>query len=66
MKERKRMTIKAEGRAENEREKAYDHKSRGGEQRMKERKCMTIRAEGRAENVRKNAYDHKKIGESRE
>ncbi len=29
MKERKRMTIKAEGRAENEREKAYDHKSRG-------------------------------------
>jgi hypothetical protein len=29
MKERKRMTIKAEGRAENEREKAYDHKSSG-------------------------------------
>jgi hypothetical protein len=29
MKERKRMTIKAEGRAENERVKAYDHKSRG-------------------------------------
>jgi hypothetical protein len=29
MKERKRMTIKEEGRAENEREKAYDHKSRG-------------------------------------
>jgi hypothetical protein len=27
--ERKRMTIKAEGRAENDREKAYDHKSRG-------------------------------------
>jgi hypothetical protein len=29
MKERKRMTKKAEERAENEREKAYDHKSRG-------------------------------------
>jgi hypothetical protein len=29
MKQRKRMTIKAEGRAENAREKAYDHKSRG-------------------------------------
>jgi hypothetical protein len=29
MKERKRMTIKAEERAENEREKVYDHKSRG-------------------------------------
>jgi hypothetical protein len=29
MKERKRMTIKAGGRAEDEREKAYDHKSRG-------------------------------------
>ncbi len=28
MKERKRMTIKAEGRTENEREKVYDHKSR--------------------------------------
>ncbi len=46
MKERKRMTIKAEGRAENEREKAYGHNSRGGEQRMKERNCMTIRVEG--------------------
>ncbi len=46
MKERKLMVIKAEGRAENEREKAYDHKSRGGEQRMKERKHMTIRVEG--------------------
>jgi hypothetical protein len=30
MKERERMTIKAEGRAENEREKAYDHKSSWG------------------------------------
>jgi hypothetical protein len=35
MKERKRMNIKAEGRAENEREKSYDH---------------TVRAWGRAEN----------------
>jgi hypothetical protein len=25
------------GRAENEREKAYDHKSRGGEQRIREK-----------------------------
>jgi hypothetical protein len=45
MKERKSMTIKAEGRAEYEREKAYGHKSGGGEQRMKERKRMTIKAE---------------------
>jgi hypothetical protein len=29
MKERKCMTIKAEDRAENERDKAFDHKSRG-------------------------------------
>jgi hypothetical protein len=29
MKEGKCMTITAEGRAENEREKVYDHKSRG-------------------------------------
>jgi hypothetical protein len=29
MKERKLMTIKAVGGAKNEREKAYDHKSRG-------------------------------------
>ncbi len=55
MKERKRMTIKAEGRAENEREKTYDHKSRGGEQIMKERKRMTIKAEGGAENEREKA-----------
>ncbi len=46
MKERKRTTIRVWGRAENEREKAYDHNSRGGEQRMKERKHMTIRVEG--------------------
>ncbi len=39
------MTLKAEERTENEREKAYDHKSRGGEQRMKERKRMTRKAE---------------------
>jgi hypothetical protein len=45
MKERKCVTIKAEGRAEHEREKAYDHKSGGGKQRMKERKHMTIRVE---------------------
>jgi hypothetical protein len=46
MKERKRMTIKEEGRAENEREKVYDHKKRVGEQSMKGRKRMTIRKEG--------------------
>ncbi len=66
MKGSKRMTIKVEGRAKNEREKAYDHKIRGGEQRMKERKRMTIKAEGRAENEREKAYDHKSRGESRE
>ncbi len=46
------MTIRVEGRVENAREKAYDHKSRRGEQRMKDRKRMTIKAEGRAENER--------------
>jgi hypothetical protein len=40
-------------------EKAYDHKSRGGEERIKKRKRMTIKIEGRAENERKKAYDHK-------
>ncbi len=40
------ITIKAGEREENEREKACDHKSRGGEQRMKERKRMTTRVEG--------------------
>ncbi len=39
----------------NEREKAYDHKSRG------EKKRMTINAEGRAQNEREEAYDHKSM-----
>jgi hypothetical protein len=42
MKERKQMTRKIEERVQNKGEKAYDHKSRGGEQRIKERKRMTI------------------------
>ncbi len=49
MKGRKRMTKKAEERAENEREEAYDHKCRGG----------------RAEYEREKAYDQKSRGESR-
>jgi hypothetical protein len=47
-------------------EKAYDHKSRGEEQRMKERKRMTIRVKERAQNKREKAYNHKSRGESRE
>ncbi len=45
MKERKHVTIRVEGKAEYDREKAYDHKAEGRGKYERE-KAMTIRVEG--------------------
>jgi hypothetical protein len=44
------MNIRLVGRVQNEREKAYDNRSRGGEQRMKKSKHMSIQVEEKAQN----------------